>query len=250
MMDAAAVLARFDAFRADPPPEPGFDRIWADGVWRTLGPSNFIIWWDFPAEAAAAIATREAAFFAGRQLEWKVYSHDRPPGLEAALAAAGFEADEPETFVALDLEATPLADPEVGVDIRAVTDAAGLADFLAVNEAAFGRVEPWMAQYIEDRLANADLAVFVAYDGMRPVASGRLELAPGTAFAGLFGGGVVPDYRGRGAYRALVAARAAMARRLGYRYLTVDARETSRPILQRLGFEALAIVCGWTLGGG
>ena len=249
-MDRAQVLARFDAFRADPPPEPGFERRWADGVWRTLGPSNFIIWWDFPAEAAPAIAAREAAFFAGRELEWKVYSHDRPPGLEAALAAAGFVAAESETFVALDLESAPVLDPVVGVDVRVVADAAGLADFLAVNEAAFGHVEPWVAQYIGDRLGNPELAVFVAYDGRRPIASGRLELAPGTAFAGLFGGGVVPDYRGRGAYRALVAARAAEARRRGYRYLTVDARETSRPILQRLGFEALATVRGWTLGGG
>ncbi|HTX49603.1 MAG TPA: GNAT family N-acetyltransferase, partial [Caulobacteraceae bacterium] len=59
--------------------------------------------------------------------------------------------------------------------------------------------------------------------------------------------GAVPDYRGRGAYRALVAARADEARRRGHRFLTVDARETSRPILERLGFQPLATVRGWTL---
>ena len=32
-----------------------------------------------------------------------------------------------------------------------------------------------------------------------------------------------------------------------YRYLTVDARDTSRPILERLGFIELTTVTGWTL---
>ena len=80
-----------------------------------------------------------------------------------------------------------------------------------------------------------------------PVSSGRLELAPGKAFAGLYGGGTRPDYQGRGVYRALVAARAAEARRRGHRYLTVDARETSRPILQRIGFQPLTTIRDWTL---
>jgi GNAT superfamily N-acetyltransferase len=69
----------------------------------------------------------------------------------------------------------------------------------------------------------------------------------GTAFVGLYGGGTDPAWRGRGVYRALVAARSAEAKARGYRYLFVDARETSRPILERLGFEALATVRGWTL---
>ena len=67
-------------------------------------------------------------------------------------------------------------------------------------------------------------------------------------FAGLYGGGVEPAYRGKGIYRALVAARADEARRRGYRYLTVDAADTSAPILARLGFEALARERGWVLG--
>ncbi|HZZ34676.1 MAG TPA: GNAT family N-acetyltransferase, partial [Caulobacteraceae bacterium] len=87
----------------------------------------------------------------------------------------------------------------------------------------------------------------VAYAGVAPVAAGRLEMIPGSAFAGLYGGGTAPEQRGRGVYRALVAARAAEARARGYRYLTVDARETSRPILERLGFQRLATVRGWML---
>ncbi|MFD4043109.1 GNAT family N-acetyltransferase, partial [Streptomyces sp. NPDC058605] len=57
--------------------------------------------------------------------------------------------------------------------------------------------------------------------------------------AGLWGGGTVEGWRGRGLYRALVAHRARAAADRGYRYLQVDAMSTSRPILERLGFEPL-----------
>jgi predicted acetyltransferase len=51
--------------------------------------------------------------------------------------------------------------------------------------------------------------------------------------------------RGKGLYRALVAARLKEAREAGYAYVTVDARETSRPILERLGFATLTSVRGY-----
>jgi GNAT superfamily N-acetyltransferase len=251
-MDGPAVLARYDAeIRADPPPEVGAQRTWVDGVLRTEGAYNFIGWWDFPAEATRAVVAREAAYFVANGVEWKLFSHDGPPGLEAALAAAGFTPDEPETFVALDLEAhAPPFDPPPGIEVRQVIDAAGAADLAAVSDAAFGRSEPWRLEALVARLGDPTQALFVAYDDGVPVSSGRLELAPGKAFAGLYGGGTIPNYQGRGVYRALVAARAGEARRRGHRYITVDARETSRPILQRLGFEALATVRGWTLEAG
>ncbi len=66
-----------------------------------------------------------------------------------------------------------------------------------------------------------------------------MELVPGTSFAGLWGGGTVEAWRGRGLYRALVAHRARVAAAHGYRYLQVDASPMSRPILERLGFHAL-----------
>ena len=250
-MDRAAILSLYDAVRAAPPPETGVERVWADGVLRTLGAYNFIGWWDFPEADAAAVAVRERDFFnsVGGQVEWKVYSHDRPPGLEAALAAAGFQDDGPETFLALDIEAAdlPLAPPP-GIEIRQATDAAGIADLVTANTLAFGEREEWRQAALEARLGDPTVSLWVAYADGAPISSGRLELLPGTPFAGLYGGGTAPEHRGMGIYRALVAARAADARARGFRYLTVDARETSRPILQRLGFEALATIRGWVLG--
>jgi GNAT superfamily N-acetyltransferase len=53
--------------------------------------------------------------------------------------------------------------------------------------------------------------------------------------------------RGRGIHRSLVHARAREALRLGYTYLTVDAMETSRPILESLGFVPMTTTRDYTL---
>ena len=248
-MDAAAILARYDAeIRADPPAESVVEHVWADGVLRFVGAYNFIGWWTFGADEAVAAVAREAAFFREKGVQWKVFDHDRPPNLAAVLAAAGFEEDEVETFLALDMdEVSPAFEAPAGIEVREVTDRAGIADLLAVSAAAFGREEDGRLEEFARRLGGPNQALFVAYDHGVPVSSGRLELAPGKAFAGLYGGGTRPDYQGRGVYRALVAARAAEARRRGHRFLTVDARETSRPILERIGFQPLTKIRDWTL---
>jgi GNAT superfamily N-acetyltransferase len=250
-MDAAAVLAAYDRdMRADPAPEIGVERVWVDGVLRTLGAYDFIGWWDFRPARAAEIAEREADFFCNRGAgaEWKVYGHDHPAGLEAALAQAGWTGEEAETLVAFDMDdGMPPFDRAAGLEIREVRDGAGLADFLAVNATAFDRPARQTVEELEKAINDPGLAYFVAYREGSPVSSGGLHLPAGRPFAGLYSGGVVPDHRGRGAYRALIAARAEEARRRGYRYLTVDARETSRPILERLGFVPLATIRGWTI---
>ena len=52
-------------------------------------------------------------------------------------------------------------------------------------------------------------------------------------------GVTLPEFRGRGLYRATVAKRAELARARGYRWLYSDALPTSRPILERVGFVKL-----------
>jgi predicted acetyltransferase len=61
-------------------------------------------------------------------------------------------------------------------------------------------------------------------------------------------GGVREAFRGRGVYRALLAARARDARERGARFLLVDAQPTSEPILRRMGFEVLTSTwpCVWS----
>lgn len=255
-MDRAAILSRYDAeVRASPPEEAGLERTWVGGVLRAQGIYNHIGWWSLNDGQVEAAVQREAEYFRGlgQDVEWKVFSHDGPPGLTAHLTAAGFVPDETETFLAFDLEAGGLDGASVpNVEVRRATGDAGLADYVTANSAAFGRSDhPFQqVEVLAPRLNDGSLEIYVAYADGKPICSGRLELMPGRAFAGLYGGGTDPAWRGRGVYRAVVAARAAEARARGVRYLTVDALETSRPILEQLGFEPLAQVTGWVLRAG
>lgn len=200
------------------------------------------------ATADAAIAIEKArALPAGRALEWKLYGHDQPHDLDVRLRNAGFEAEDRETLVLLDLTAELTETlPPGGVTIRRVTDPAGLSDVVAVGIRAFGEDYSPMNDEFLARIEHGTVHFYVAYCAGAPVSAGRLETPRSGEFAGLYGGGTVPEHRGRGIYRALVNARARDARERGYRYLTVDAADTSLPILRRMGFVPLTSVTAWT----
>jgi GNAT superfamily N-acetyltransferase len=130
-----------------------------------------------------------------------------------------------------------------GVRLVPVTDEAGVDLLIQVRERVFGPDddERWRDTLIRQLRSGPAGTMVVAMAGDEPVSSARIDLCPGTDFAGLWGGGTLPQWRGRGIYRALVAYRARLAAAHGYRYLQVDASPQSRPILERLGFACLAV---------
>lgn len=67
------------------------------------------------------------------------------------------------------------------------------------------------------------------------IGAGRLEPVAGSDFAGIWGGATRPEWRGRGIYRALTAARARSALRAGKTLIHSDSTAYSHPILQRAG---------------
>ncbi|WP_424709660.1 GNAT family N-acetyltransferase [Kitasatospora acidiphila] len=207
-----------------------------------------VLWSGLDEAGADAAIAEQLRYFGerGRAFEWKHYSHDRPADLADRLRAAGLVAEEPETLMVAEsaAQAVPVVLPE-GVWLRTETDEAGIRLLGEAQARAFGEPDRAveMADQLLARLAEAPqtLSVVVAMAGDEPISGARMETLPGVSFAGLWGGGTVPAWRGRGIYRALVAHRAAQAVARGYRYLQVDARETSRPILERLGFTALSV---------
>lgn len=234
----------------DPPPEAGLHYDIRAGIVRVSDHATYIIYSGLdPAHVEEAIATEVAYVTSrGRTVEWKVYGHDEPRDLSGRLAAHGFTPDEPETLMAADLlHPPPPAETETEIIIRRIGDEAGLHDLIAVQTAVFERDHAAIADEFRSRLTDPALGLYVAYSGGVPVAAGRLSLPSGRSFAGLWGGGTLPAFRQRGIYRQLVATRANAARTLGYRHLIVEARESSRPILQRLGFVPLTSVVGWIL---
>lgn len=194
------------------------------------------------ADAAIAAQVAHCERLGCEEFEWKLYGHDRPGDLGARLLAAGFEAEEPETLLVAPVAdlATAVRLPE-GVRLRVVRDEADVELMARAHEQAFGSDWSRLRHQVLARLRQAPehFVGVLAMAGDEPVSSARMELYPGTGFAGLWGGGTVAAWRGRGVYRALVAFRAGVAAERGCRYLQVDATEDSRPILQRLGFTAL-----------
>ena len=88
------------------------------------------------------------------------------------------------------------------------------------------------------RLATGDgMQLWVAGGSGQIVSAPLLEPVAGTEFAGIGGGATRPQWRSRGIYRALTAARARSALALGQRLMHSDSTEFSRPILERAGLN-------------
>ena len=201
---------------------------WRGVLWSDLDESN----------ADQAIATEIDRFVGLGEFEWKYYSYDTPADLPDRLRAAGFDAEETETLLIGDVAAlrqtSPLPD---GVELREVLDEAGVEAMGRVNEEGFGEPakDGFKRQVLKEIQAGRTRMV-IAFAGDRPISMGRVEFYAGTEFGGLYGGATVPEWRGKGIFRAVVAKRTAWAAEQGYRYLQTDASDDSRPILERLGF--------------
>jgi ribosomal protein S18 acetylase RimI-like enzyme len=172
--------------------------------------------------------------------EWKTRGHDLPADLGDRLMSHGLVPDEVETVM---LGEASLLAGEVQVPaevvLRRAGEGAGLRDdvvrILALQESVFGRGGgPSVDAALAER-DGGDTEYWLAEVDGRVVCAGRLTVVPGTGIAGIWGGGTDPAWRGRGIYRALVAARARSALAGGVRLLHSDCSAMSRPILERSG---------------
>jgi GNAT superfamily N-acetyltransferase len=145
-------------------------------------------------------------------------------------------------FTALATEHEPPAPPR-DMEVRRVES---FDDFVIALELELS-AESWTEEARAARRADVDEiyarrrelpgGMWLAFLDGRAVAS-ALAIA---CSAGLFLGGAAthPEARGRGCYRALIRARWDEAVRLGTPALVVHAQETSRPILESVGFERI-----------
>jgi GNAT superfamily N-acetyltransferase len=203
-------------------------------------------------EALDELVERTVAHFRDdtdvESFEWKSRGHDLPADLGERLVARGLVAEPVETVMigeaALLAVDVPLVDgPEGPVVVRRIvpgpTAVDDLTRMLAMQEAAFGTGRgPSVASSLAE-LESGGSEFWVAEVGDTVVCAGRLTPVAGTEFAGIWGGSTLPDFRGRGIYRALVSARARSAMDRGIRLINSDCTDMSRPILERSGLRAV-----------
>jgi hypothetical protein len=176
---------------------------------------------------------------------WTVGTHATPSDLVAQLVDRGLEHEG--TSDALLLSRAPKHDAAEDLEVRTVHT---LEDHVASIEVAaegFG----FPADDRDDALARAEAsfraeqegghtARLLAFDGDRPVATGRAWVAPMGLYVG--GGATLPSDRGRGAMTSLLVAAWDDAVRRGTPAVVTYGGAMSGPILVGLGFEKVGEV--------
>jgi GNAT superfamily N-acetyltransferase len=236
--------------------ESGLTRILTDRYCLLLGPvpsftsvSRLRLDPDEVAEALAEV--RElVAEHSHRDAIWWVGPSATPNDLVDRLRAHGLAPDERPNSEPHATSMALLTEPAAtddGVETRRVES---LEDFRAAGKiasVAFDEPEADEAAYeaileesfARERAGHSPRTYLALIDG-RPVGTGRALFEADCPAVLMLGGGVVPEARGRGVYRALVRARWADAVAAGTPALVTHAGSLSRPILERLGFQAVA----------
>jgi GNAT superfamily N-acetyltransferase len=179
---------------------------------------------------------------------WYVGPSSRPTDLGRLLADRGFTpattAPFEARYTAMALTRPPPVPPlGPGVEARLVQSCEEYVLAFRAGLEASGVPEEEIVKWIEAAPAGWDHKSGLARMTHIAFADGQVAglgiASPGPSAVLLGGGAVLPAFRGRGVYRALVASRWQTAVEIGKPALTVQAGAMSRPILDRCGFEPL-----------
>lgn len=217
---------------------PGWLQIITPSI--TTGGLNEVIHAALAAHEADAIIDDTIAHYRalGLKFRWNAGPGSAPADLGARLARRGLEVSWGRGMARATTARVEGVDPAIHV---AEVDATTVDVFSRVMAAGWS-ADPAPLADVNRRilgLPGSAQHLFVAFVDGQPAATAGYVAFPRSAY--LIGGVVLPAYRGRGLYRALVQARLAhaAARRIGL--ATSHAREeTAAPILERLGFATVA----------
>ena len=209
---------------------------WSEIAWSNLDESN-----------ADVVIGQQVEFFAAKGLgfAWRVVDTDSPTDLGARLERAGFEFVGTSELMIARVTDVPLdvALPP-GVTLSRESGPAAIDRLIEVHERVFGIDHSQLRRSLLLQLTSSpqlgELVVAMA-EGV-PVASSRVDFLPDREFAGLWGGSTLPEWRGKGLFRAMVAHRSREAAIRGYSYVYVIASSESQPIFTRLSFESYGSV--------
>ncbi len=255
-MNTQAILTLFDQQERYQNRHPSYRREEALGIVRHISrdPSrlSFIIYSDLTAVTADQAIQEQIAYFkalGGPGVEWKMYDHDNPPDLKKRLQAHGFQPDEAEALLLMDLAQTPAVFLEpVTADVRRITQPEQVRDVVMIQESVWGGKFDWLEEQLVNSLQKQPdyWSIYIAYVDDAPACAAWSYFPKNSQFASLWGGSTVEKYRQMGLYTAVVATRIQEARLRGYDYIMVDASEMSHPILEKRGFQFLTYTYPYT----
>lgn len=187
-------------------------------------------------EVSLARARRRTTF------EWKTFDFQNMPFQDGALERNEFKLQR--TSRLLHAPAAFVTDLPADVSVRVV----GGNDFellMSLNERAFGQRAEWLSQGLRREIVEQPRKVkaFFAFVGDEVAACGWIKVYSKVGL--LFGGGTLPDLRGKGAYRALVAARSQFAYAAGADYVACECSPDSERVLRALEFTDAGAARQW-----
>ena len=255
-MDRAGIRLIYDQDQRIDVEYPGNRREVTPHVVRLVGTGGHqdgaVIYSRLDAFNADAVIREQLKYFKhiGQSLEWKLYDYDQPPDLKERLQSHGFEIEESEAIMVLDLDDAPAAlwQP-IGHDVRLIASADQLSVVMDVQRQVWDEDFAPLTDYLTAVLNEApdQMRIYVAYVDGKPASAAWIYFPLRSQFGSLWGGSTVSEFRSQGLYTALLATRAQDARLRGVRYLTVDASPMSRPILEKFRFEMISTSwpCKW-----
>jgi GNAT superfamily N-acetyltransferase len=124
-----------------------------------------------------------------------------------------------------------------GVRLRQITADENIQAFSVMVDTAYGlnRAEHYARRLSGLIAGDMGVEIWAAEVDGKIIGGGRLDPVPGTEFAGLWSGGMLPEWRGQGIYRALTSVRARSALAMGKTLIQCECSVYSRPILERSG---------------
>ena len=170
----------------------------------------------------------------GIQFRWLVVPGSKPDDLAQRLERHGLRKS-----AARAMYARTLVRVSATREVEEVNEES-LRDFTRVTASGWGQDEEPLERYHRAVLNHPERRqrLFLARVGNEPAAVGAYMAFERSAY--LLGAVVLPDYRGRGLYRALIEARLRHAALRGLTLATTHAREeTSAPMLEHIGFSTV-----------
>ena len=146
-----------------------------------------------------------------------------------------------------------ISPPIENIGVRLVETFEDAKELFVVQARAFGNAQDNSDEEIRSFLEkstgeNPICRYFLAFDSVtgESIAQGGLGLFTSLKFGLFFAGGTISEHRKKGAYTALVSARIAYAKSLGYQTVGLFAKEnTSAPIVAKHGFYRCGDMIYW-----